>query len=107
MKYPVGTKFEGVVDKKESFGIFITILPGITGLLPKSKWRDVVESKPYEHAKRGDVLKVQVDEIKFEERKISLGIPAEGEDDSWREHQTSAPKGLGALAAAFSKAKRT
>lgn len=106
MKYPVGTIFEGVVEKKEQFGIFITIIPGISGLLPKSKWREAIEAKPYEHAKRGDRLKVQVDEIKFEERKISLGIPGEGEDDTWREHQTSAPAGLGALAAAFSKAKR-
>lgn len=107
MKYPVGTVFEGTVEKKEAFGIFVTIIPGITGLLPKSKWRDAVDSKPYERAKPGDRFKVQVDEIKFEERKISLGVPSgDGEDDSWREHQTSAPAGLGALAAAFSKAKR-
>lgn len=109
MKYPVGTIFEGVVDKKEAFGIFVTILPGITGLLPKSKWRDVIESKPYESAKRGDLLKVQIDEIKFEERKVSLGVPSGDEDQSWREHQkaSSTSSGFGALAAAFSKAKKS
>lgn len=102
-KYPVGTIFDGVVDKKESFGIFINILPGINGLLPKSKWRDATEAKIFDNAKRGDAIKVKVDEIKFEERKIALGLPTEGEDGSWREHTTKASS-FGALSAAFKQA---
>lgn len=105
-KYPVGTVFEGVVEKKESFGIFISIVPGISGLLPKSKWRDVAESKPFENAKKGDLLKVRVDEIKYEDRKISLGPAGDIDDESWREHQKPSNVGFGALAAAFSKANK-
>lgn len=102
-KYPVGTIFDGVVDKKESFGIFINIIPGINGLLPKSKWRDSENAKTYENAKRGDAIKVRVDEIKFEERKIALGLPTEAEDDSWKEHSGKAAS-FGALSAAFQQA---
>lgn len=103
LKYPVGSVLEGVVDKKEAFGIFVHILPGVNGLLPKSKWRDAIDAKPYEHAKPGDRIKVRIDEIKFEERKISLGVATEAEDESWREHTVKAAS-FGALSAAFAKA---
>lgn len=104
-KYPVGTIFEGTVDKKADFGLFIHIIPGINGLLPKSKWRDSTEAKIYDNARAGDKLKLRIDEIKFEERKISLGLPTEAEDESWREHSTQA-QSFGAFAAAFAKAEK-
>lgn len=100
-KYPVGAIIDGTVDKKEVFGLFVNIAPGINGLLPKSKWRDSVEANSYEGKKRGDSIKVRVDEIKFEERKISLGLPVEADDESWKQHQSS--QSFGALAAAFAK----
>jgi small subunit ribosomal protein S1 len=101
-KFPVGSIIDGTVDKKEVFGIFVVLTPGINGLLPKSKWRDALDSKIYENAKKGEIIKVRVDEIKFEERKISLGLPTEQDDQSWKEHQST--QSFGALAAAFSKA---
>ncbi len=106
--YPVGTVLDGIVDKKEVFGLFVVLTSGINGLLPKSKWRDSDDAKKYEQMKKGDTIKVRVDEIKFEERKISLGLPTEAEDNSWREHQSAgaATNGMlgGSLAAAFAKA---
>lgn len=102
-KYPVGTVFDGVVDKKADFGIFINVLPGINGLLPKSKWRDAEEAKKYDNAKPGDLIKVRVDEIKFEDRKIALGLAGEGDDETWREHTTK-NQGFGAFSAAFAQA---
>jgi small subunit ribosomal protein S1 len=104
IKYPVGTIIDGVVDKRESFGLFITMDLGITGLLPKSKWRDSMDPQIYENKKKGDPIKVRIDEIKFEERKISFGLPTEAEDDTWKQHQKST-QGLGAFAAAFEQAK--
>lgn len=101
-KYPVGSIIDGAVDKKELFGIFVVLEPGINGLLPKSKWRDSADVKVYENAKKGETIKVRIDELKFEERKISLGLPTEAEDDTWKQHQTT--QGMGAFAAAFSKA---
>jgi small subunit ribosomal protein S1 len=99
---PVGKVVEGTVDKKEVYGLFVSLGNGINGLLPKSKWRDSVEAASFESKKKGDKIQVRIDEIKFEERKISLGLPTEADDDSWREHQTS--QQFGALAAAFQSA---
>jgi small subunit ribosomal protein S1 len=106
-QYPVGAVIDGVVDKKESYGVFVAITPGIHGLLPKSKWRDSEDAKKYENLKKGDVVKVRVDEIKFEERKISLGLPTEAEDNSWQQHPSQQISGGlgGAFAAAFAKAQ--
>lgn len=106
-QFPVGAIVEGTVDKKEAFGVFVVLTPGINGLLPKSKWRDAEDPKKYENLRAGDKVKVRVDEIKFEERKISLGLPTEEQDDTWREHQSGqALSGMGgAFAAAFAKAQ--
>ncbi|WP_413584830.1 S1 RNA-binding domain-containing protein [Bdellovibrio sp. HCB274] len=96
-KFPVGTVVNGKVEKKESYGLFVNIAPGITGLLPKSKWRDHVDGQQFENKKRGDDIAVQIDEIKFEDKKISLGVPGAGEDHSWRAHQPASGSGFGSL----------
>lgn len=106
-QFPVGAIIDGTVDKREAYGLFVVITPGINGLLPRSKWRDSEDSKNYENLKKGDTVKVRVDEIKFEERKISLGLPTVEEDNSWRQHPSSQSMGGlgGSLAAAFAKAQ--
>jgi small subunit ribosomal protein S1 len=101
-KYPEGSVIDAFVDKRESFGLFVVIAPGINGLLPKSKWRDSDLAKALETKRPGDPIKVRIDEIKFEERKISLGLPTEAQDETWKEHQGKASS-MGAMAAAFSK----
>ncbi len=107
-KFPVGTTVKGTVEKKESFGLFVNISPGVTGLLPKSKWRDSTEASGIENKKRGDEIMVQVDQILFEERKLSLRLPGEADDQSWREHSSSTQsKGFGAGAfAGLAKLKK-
>lgn len=99
-KFPVGSVHDGKVEKKEVYGLFVNIAPGITGLLPKSKWRDSLESAQYESKKKGDDIKVQIDQILFEEKKIALGVPTEAEDASWKSH-SAAPSGLGTLGDQF------
>ncbi|KYG62766.1 30S ribosomal protein S1 [Bdellovibrio bacteriovorus] len=99
-KFPVGTVVKGKVEKKEVYGLFVNIAPGVTGLLPKSKWRDSVDASQFENKKRGDEVTVQVDQILFEEKKISLGLPGEVEDTSWKQH-TAANSGFGSLGDAF------
>lgn len=98
-KFPAGTVVKGTVEKKESFGLFVNLGPGVTGLLPKSKWREAADPSSIESKKRGDEITVQVDQVMFEERKISLRIPGEAEDTSWKEHASTkasvANKGFG------------
>jgi small subunit ribosomal protein S1 len=94
-KFPVDTVVTGKVEKKETYGLFVNIAPGVTGLLPKSKWRDSVDASQFENKKRGDEVTVQVDEILFEDKKISLGLPREQEDNSWKAHTSTG--GFGSL----------
>jgi small subunit ribosomal protein S1 len=103
VEFPVGSVLMGTVEKKENFGLFVQLAPGITGLLPKSKWRDSVEGAQFENKKRGDQVQVRVDQIQFEERRLTLGLPSEDEDLSWKNHQTSS-KSFGAFADAFKNA---
>ena len=104
-KFSVGTVTDGTIDKKESFGFFVRIAPGITGLLPKSKLKDSPEGPEYENKKKGDVIKVQIDQIMFEDRKIALRIPSEIPDESWRGHQSN-QKSFGTMADLFKGLKK-
>ncbi len=102
--YPLGKVFEGVVEKKEVYGLFVNLGPGVTGLLPKSKWRDSTDVAQYENKKKGDKISVQIDELRADERKISLGLPGELHDDSWKSHSSESKFGtLGDLLKDFKK----
>ncbi len=99
--FPVGTIVKGTVEKKELFGLFINIAPGVTGLLPKSKYRDSVDFQALEMKKKGEIISVQIDEILFEQKRISLGLPTEADDVSWKSHNAKSGfsnSGLGNLA---------
>ncbi len=99
--FPVGTIVKGTVEKKELFGLFINIAPGVTGLLPKSKYRDSIDFQALEMKKKGEIISVQIDEILFEQKRISLGLPTEAEDLSWKTHNAKSGfsnSGLGNLA---------
>ena len=86
--FPVGRVVEGTVERKEAYGLFVRISPVIVGLLPRSKWRDRVDGAQFENRKKGDKLSVQVDEIKADEKRISLTPPEDRDDGAWRLHST-------------------
>lgn len=89
--YPVGTVVDGTVENKEAFGIFVRVAVGVTGLLPRSAWRDSVDGKEYENKRRGDAIKVRVAFVDLAQRKLTLGLPgSEDDDQSWRSHQAAA-----------------
>lgn len=93
--FPVGKMVEGTVEHRESFGLFVRIAMGITGLLPRSAWRDSTEGKEWENRRKGDVVKVRVDRIDLGNRKLSFSLPREEEDDTWREHAAAKTKTTG------------
>jgi small subunit ribosomal protein S1 len=93
-KFKVGSIHSGTVEKKEQYGLFVQLIPGVTGLLPRSKWRDSLEAQNLENAKKGLVLQVQIDEVLFEQKRISLGLPSQAEDQSWREHDQKKSTGF-------------
>ncbi|MBX3022917.1 MAG: S1 RNA-binding domain-containing protein [Bdellovibrionales bacterium] len=87
--YPLGTQVEGVVERKEPFGLFVNISNGITGLLPRSAWREAIDGGQYENKRKGDKVKVRVDRIDNEARKLAFSLPRDDEDDSWRSHSAA------------------
>ena len=84
-KYPVGTITEGTVEKKESYGIFIRLADGITGLFPKSKLAEAANANTYNGAKPGESVSVRVDAVDEEKRRITLASPESSEGPSdWK-----------------------
>jgi len=90
--YPVGRPVSGRIEKKEKFGFFIELEPGITGLLPASKIRDAAEKggRDVEQLKPGDTIRVVVDTIDTAGRKISLGLGDSPDEDDWKAYEKEA-----------------
>ena len=82
-KYPVGTIVTGTVQTIVNFGAFISIEPGVDGLVHVSNISDKRLNSPADVLKVGDVVQAKV--IKFENNRMALSIkdaaePAEGEN---------------------------
>lgn len=83
-KYRVGQTLEGTLEKREKFGYFIAIEPGITALLPASKIKALQKSSVMEKLKPGDPITVLIEEIHPKERKMTLGTGDSAEEDDWK-----------------------
>ena len=83
-KYHAGQILEGVLEKKEKFGYFIAIEPGITGLLPASKVRGTQKFTEIEKLKPGAPVTVVIEEIHPRERKMTLGPVDSAEEGDWK-----------------------
>lgn len=96
-KYSVGQTVEGVVEKKEKFGYFITLSPGVTGLLPKSKIRQSSQATAIEKLKEGHTIPVTITEISAKERKMTLAPGASGDEQNWQQFAKEDQPSLGSL----------
>ena len=96
-KYKVGQSVKGIIEKKERFGYFVSLEPGITGLLPRSKIEGLQKPSVIEKLGQGDAVAVVVEKIDPAERKISLtpGDAMDGED--WRSYAKDSEKPIGSL----------
>jgi len=83
-KFRVGQRVEGVVEKREKFGYFVSLDPGITGLLPLSKIKAASKPSQYEKLQEGDKVTVVIEEIHPEERKITLAPGDSTEEGDWQ-----------------------
>jgi len=96
-KYTIGQSLEAVLEKKEKFGYFINLEPGITGLLPKSKISRSQRSSEIEKLKEGDPIPVIIEAIHIGERKITL-MPGNTEDEhNWQEFSGDTAPSMGSL----------
>lgn len=93
----IGQKVEGSLEKKETFGCFINLKPGITGLLPKSRISTSGSDAIIDKLKEGQRLWVIIESINPTERKISLA-PADGAvEENWQKFSDDDASALGDL----------
>jgi small subunit ribosomal protein S1 len=96
-KYTIGQTLEGVLEKKEKFGYFINLEPGITGLLPKSNLGRSGKSSEFDKLKEGDAIPVIIQSINAGDRKISL-TPGNTEDEqNWQKFAGDTGSTMGSL----------
>lgn len=103
-KYKPGSKVKGRVEKKEGFGIFVNLAPGITGLLPKSKIAASEKAAQIDTLKPGAAITVTVDGVNLRERKISLGTGDAANDQGWQDYAGGSADNLGSLGDQLKKA---
>jgi small subunit ribosomal protein S1 len=92
-KYTVGRTVTGTVEKRQPFGLFVRLEPGITGLLPKSKLHRFSDPGRIESLKEGERLVVVVEEINPADRKITLGPGDAQEAGDWQRYSPSSGEG--------------
>jgi small subunit ribosomal protein S1 len=106
-KYTPGQPAEGTVEKKEKFGVFITIAPGVTGLMPRSKISQSAQAGEIDRLKVGDPISVVIEEIHADTRRITLA-PTGGEETSdWKAYSKPQPAALGSLGEKLKEAMKT
>lgn len=96
-KYPVGCPVDGIVDRREPYGLFVKLEDGVVGLLPKSKALESADFA-FDKYKKGDAVRVQVAEVQQEQRRISLAPPSSEGAEDWKAFSAaqSARGGMGA-----------
>lgn len=96
-KFSIGQSVQGTLEKKESFGYFVNLEPGVTGLLPLSKIKASENASAIERAKVGDALTVTIESLQVNQRKISLGTGDAKVEEDWRRFTDTGGSSLGSL----------
>jgi small subunit ribosomal protein S1 len=103
-KYHVGQTVEGTLERKEQFGWFITLEPGITGLLPRSNIQRSAKPASIERLRQGDTIPVIIEKIDPDGRKITLAPGDPGAEEQWRSFAGDSGKSLGSLGESLQEA---
>ena len=96
-KYTIGQSVDGTFEKREKFGCFVTLEPGITGLVPMSKVSRTSAAGAIDKLQPGDTINVTIDEIHPETRRISLGVSSAKDEQDWQTFAEDSGKSLGSL----------
>lgn len=109
-KYPEGSFFTGTVSRLTTFGAFVTLEPGVDGLIHISKLgKGRRIAHPRDAVQVGQALEVRIDSIDGEQKRISLSIPIEESreegvrkisgkpEDEYQEYLDKTPTSLGSF----------
>jgi ribosomal protein S1 len=109
-RFPPGAIVDGKVQKAESFGAFVELEPGLTGLLPTAAMSIPRETSPARIYHPGKQVRVQVVAIDTRRQRIALALEGSSVEGSRvdyqsyvRSHKTDTEQGFNALADAFRK----
>lgn len=92
-KFPVNSRVSGYVIAVQSYGVFVHLLEGVTGMVHASdlSWNSASKN-PKDIVKVGDKVEAVVLELNVEQRRLSLGLK-QLESNPWAEAETRYPKG--------------
>jgi small subunit ribosomal protein S1 len=96
-KYKIGQSVEGILEKKEKFGYFINLEPGITGLLPMSNLNRAAKPAELAKLKEGDRIPIMIEAMNPGERKITLTPTDTADEQNWQSFSDTSATSLGAL----------
>ena len=85
-----GQLVEGTVARKERFGIFVELSPGVTGLLPKSNMERAPNPAALENMSPGTRIRLRVDRVDPAARRISLSPEDGGAESGWEDYAPGA-----------------
>ncbi|MBT3178607.1 MAG: 30S ribosomal protein S1 [Desulfobacula sp.] len=88
-KYEINSIVEGHLEKREKFGLFITLEPGVTGLMPSSNISKAANASDFEKLKPGSSVQVMIQEVDEERRRITLTSSDQKESDNWKQFANS------------------
>ncbi len=80
--WPVGTKARGTIENIAKFGVFVTLAPGITALIPVSRTGVPKDRSLHRKFKVGAEIEADVIEVDPRRRRVTLSLaePEGGED---------------------------
>ena len=96
-KYNVGQSVNGIIEKKEKFGYFVSLEPGIIGLLPRSNIEGLHKPPGIEKLGQGDAIRLVVERIDKSERKITLTLGDGLDEGDWKNYAKDSEKSIGSL----------
>jgi small subunit ribosomal protein S1 len=103
-KYPVGQSVEGSIEKKADFGYFVTLEPGVTGLVPKSNIHKAAHPGTIDKLKEGDAIRVIIEKVHPSDRKITLGVADQAAEGDWKDFIKDDQRSMSPLAEKLQKA---
>ncbi len=88
-KYQINSIAGGYLEKREKFGLFISLEPGVTGLMPSSNIKNAAKPSDFDTLKPGDSVSVMIQDVDEEKRRITLTSPDQKEGDNWKQFANS------------------
>lgn len=92
--FPIDSEHTGRLEKRAAFGLFVNLVPGITGLMPNSFIASTKGKSKFDKLAVGDEVLVRVAEMNLSARKLTLA-PAGEDAETVENPQSFRPAGDG------------